>query len=237
MADSLRLTQASNSHFMIGGVGEFGRRVAGFMSAWLAKAREFDPGSGISTAFSAQPDAVVLALWRPEPELCETADELSFRSLVPWLPVIMEHPVVRIGPLVWPTTGPCYGCYARRKAQHDQQPWATAAIDAHYRRDQACGPRGYLPQQARMAAALALETLTADMASARCPSQSPLDGAVVTTVGLVSGGLQANAVVTGHNCGRCDAPGSSPSLDRLSQLAARTGGGQSTAILDSRVTA
>jgi bacteriocin biosynthesis cyclodehydratase domain-containing protein len=224
MADSLRLTHAASSRVVIGGVGEFGRRVAGFMSAWLSEARMFTPGSDIGAAFSAQADAVVLALWRQEPALCEMADELSFRNLVPWLPVIMEHPVIRIGPLVRPRTGPCYGCYARRKAQHDRQPWITAALEAGYRRDQDCGPKGYLPHQARMAAALALQALSEGMASACWPGQSPLEGAVVTTVGLVSGGLQANSVVAGHNCDRCGAPEFSARLDRLNELAARSNG-------------
>jgi bacteriocin biosynthesis cyclodehydratase domain-containing protein len=218
MADSIRLTHATTQRVMIGGVGEFGRRVADFMSAWLPEAQEFDPGSGTSAAFSAGAGAVVLALWRPEPALCELADALSFRKSVPWLPVIVEHPVIRIGPFVRPKTGPCFRCYATRKAQHDQQPWITAAMDAGYQRDQDCGPKGYLPHQARMAAALALEALDEDTASSLRQDQSLMEGEVVT-VGLVTGGLQANPVIAVHNCDRCDVPRLPAGLDRLSELA------------------
>jgi bacteriocin biosynthesis cyclodehydratase domain-containing protein len=237
MANSLRLNHPPISRIMIGGIGEFGRRVAGFMSAWLSESQEFDPDSGIGTAFSVQTDAVVLALWRPEPELCELADQLSFRHQVPWLPVIIEHPVIRIGPFVLPRTGPCFGCYARRRAQHDRQPWITAALDAGYRHDRDCGPRGYLPHQARMAAALALETLHEGMASAPARSQSPLEGPLVTTIGLVGGGLQVNPVIAGHNCGRCGSSGSSAKPDQLSELAARYGGGLAAPLFDPRMTA
>jgi bacteriocin biosynthesis cyclodehydratase domain-containing protein len=221
---------------MIGGIGEFGMRVAGFMSDWLPESQKFDPVNGISAAFSARADAVVLALWRPEPELCALADTLSFRHLVPWLPVVMEHPVIRIGPFVESRTGPCYGCYARRKAQHDRQPWITAALVAGHRRDRDCGPRGYLPHQARMAAAVALETLKAGITSAPQRNNRPLEGPMVTTIGLVDGGMQANPVIAGHNCVQCGASGSSATPDRLRELAARCGGRPSTPTLETRLT-
>ena len=222
MADSIRLTSAANMRVMIGCVGEFGGRVAGFLSGWLPEAREFDPAGGISAAFSSEADMVVLVLWRPEPALCEMADALSFRNSLPWLPVIMEHPVIRIGPFVRPRIGPCFRCYATRKAQHDQQPWITAAMRAGYRRDKDCGPRGYLPHQARMAAALALEVLGAGTAFSHPRDRSLMQGEVVT-VGLVTGGLQANPVIAVHNCDRCDAPRLSSGLGLLSELAARSG--------------
>jgi bacteriocin biosynthesis cyclodehydratase domain-containing protein len=229
MADPIRLTHATSPRVMVGGLGKFGGRVAGFVAAWLPEVQEFDLGSGISDAFSAGTGAVVLALWRPEPALCEIADELSFRNSVPWLPVIAEHPVIRIGPFVRPKTGPCFRCYATRKAQHDQQPWITAAIDAGYQRDQDCGPRGYLPHQARMAAALALGALDEDTASSRRQGQSLMEGEVVT-VGLVTGGLQANPVIAVHNCDRCDVPKLPSGLDRLSELATRSSGDPATPV-------
>lgn len=221
MADPIRLTQAASPRVMIAAHGEFGTRVAGFLAASLPEAHDFDLGSGMSDAFSAGVGAVVLALWRPEPALCELADELSFRNSVPWLPVIMEHPVIRIGPFVRPKSGPCFRCYATRKAQHDQQPWITVAMNAGYQRDQDCGPRGYLPHHARMAAALALGALGEDTASADRRGQGLLEGDVVT-VGLVTGGVQASHVIAVNNCDRCGPPRFSSGLDRLSELAART---------------
>jgi bacteriocin biosynthesis cyclodehydratase domain-containing protein len=224
VAYSIRLTGATSRQVMIGGVGEFGRRVAGLLSAGLPKAQEFEVGDGISTAFSSGANTVVLALWRPEPELCEMADELSFRNLVAWLPVIMEHPVIRIGPFVDPTAGPCFRCYSRRRAQHDRQPWVTATLHATYRRDDGWGPVGYLPHQARMASAVALGTLSERALESRSEDQSRIEGEV-TTIGLATSSLQANSVVTCHNCDRCSGTESgavkpSARLDWLSELAA-----------------
>lgn len=224
MADSLRLTDATSPQIMIGGLGEFGRRMVALLSAWLPEAQEFEVVSGISTAFSSGADMVVLALWRPEPELCEMADELSFRNLVAWLPVIMEDPVVRVGPFVNPTTGPCFRCYSRRRAQHDRQPWVTAALLAGYRRDDGWGPVGYLPHQARMASAVALRTLSECALVSRSKGENWIEGEV-TTIGLATCSLQANPVITCHNCDRCSAIESGATkpfvrLDWLSELAA-----------------
>lgn len=195
MADSLRMTEPTNPAVLVGGVGEFGQRVAGFLSDWLPEAAEYKVGDGLDAAFSAASSAVVLALWRPEPDLCEQADELSFSHQIAWLPVIMEHPVIRIGPLVDPAAGPCFRCYSRRRAQHDRQPWITVTLHASYRRDQDWGPAGYLPHQARMASAAALKTL-ADHSDAQTAGE-------VATIGLVAGGLTVSPVIACHNCDRC----------------------------------
>jgi bacteriocin biosynthesis cyclodehydratase domain-containing protein len=226
VADPIRLieAEAASPRIMVGGIGDFGVRVASFLSAWLPAAREFGAADGIEAAFAAEATAVVLALWRPEPGLCEIADELSFRRLVPWLPVIMEHPVIRVGPLVEPMTRPCFRCYARRRAQHDLQPWVTAALLARYRQDPAWGPAGYLPHHARMAAAVAAGALSDRAPAHRSRDESRMDGEV-TTIGLATDGLQTNRVIACHNCDRCLALGShvtkpSARLARLSELAA-----------------
>ncbi|HXS66581.1 MAG TPA: TOMM precursor leader peptide-binding protein [Streptosporangiaceae bacterium] len=202
MADSLRITEPTGPAVLTGGVGEFGQRVAGFLSDWLPQGAEYKVGDGLGAAFCAASSAVVLALWRPEPDLCEQADELAFQHQIAWLPVIMEHPVVRIGPLVDPATGPCFRCYSRRRAQHDRQPWITVTLHASYRRDQDWGPAGYLPHQARMASAVALRALAGHTLApaSRCEDRATGE---VATIGLVAGGLSVSPVIACHNCDRC----------------------------------
>ncbi len=202
MADSFRLTERAGPAVLAGGVGEFGERVAGFLSGWLPEAEEYKVADGLAAAFSAASAAVALALWRPEPDLCELADELSFQYQIAWLPVIMEHPVIRVGPLVDPAAGPCFRCYSRRRAQHDRQPWITATLYAGYRRDQAWGSGGYLPHQARMASAVALKAL-ADHAIAPASRRDDDRLGEVATIGLMAGGLTVNPVIACHNCDRC----------------------------------
>jgi bacteriocin biosynthesis cyclodehydratase domain-containing protein len=201
MANTIRLTRAA----ALVGVGQFGERVCNILAS------EFDgheeagaDGTAISAAFSSGARAVVLALWRPYPQLCEMADELSFRYLVPWLPVVMEHPVIRVGPLVVAPTGPCFCCYARRRAQHDLQRWATAVLQDAYDHDQGCGPRGYLPHHARMAAALAHGALGA-LAAGEPRLEATQKAGEVTTIRLVGGDLRVSHVISCHDCHKCGA--------------------------------
>lgn len=222
MADSLRIAERSGPEILAGGVGEFGQRVAGLLSDWLPQAQEYKVGDGLDAAFSAASRSVVLALWLPDPDLCEQADGLSFQHQIAWLPVVMEHPLIRIGPLVDPAAGPCFRCYSRRRAQHDRQPWITATLHAGYQRDQDWGPAGYLPHQARMASAVALRALAGHTVA----SGSRSDGRAgeVTTIGLTAGGLTVSPVLACHNCDRCT-PGQfaavqpSARLDWIRQLA------------------
>jgi bacteriocin biosynthesis cyclodehydratase domain-containing protein len=210
MARAIRLTHTPPGSVAIASAGPFGARVSDILIAGLAGGRQLSAGE-FATAFTAGSSAVVLALWRPDHGVCETADELSFQTGVRWLPVIMEHPVIRVGPMVCPPAGPCFGCYTRRRAQHDNQPWVTAALRAAYDSDGSCGPGGYLPHQARMAAAVAHDFLsqqTTDAESTRAGE--------VTTIRLQAGGLGTSRVVACHGCTRCgsDAPAGSPDLVR-----------------------
>ena len=146
------------------GLGPFGERVAQHLLGTRPDAKRV-AAADLGNAFTATGEAVVLALWRPEPELCEQADELSWRRGVPWLPVVMDHRAVSVGPLV-SQPGPCFRCYRRRREQHDVQPAATAALLAAYARDAGAGPAGYLPHHARMAAGLATQMLRGDLVPA-----------------------------------------------------------------------
>jgi len=143
MAGAVRMTPVTPETVALAGAGPFGVRVASLLAAVHPGYQEADASlAEISAAFTGPAGAVVIALWRPDAELCDTADTLSYRYQLPWLPVVMEHPVIRIGPLVRPPAGPCFRCYARRRRQHDRQPWVTAALQAAYDRDQDCGPGG-----------------------------------------------------------------------------------------------
>lgn len=160
MARAIHITPSAPGKVTLAGAGPFGLRVASLLAAIHPGCRKTNATlAEISAAFTEQANAAVIALWRPDPELCDAVDALSYRYQQPWLPVIMEHPVIRIGPLVRPPAGPCFQCYARRRRQHDPQPWVTAALQAAYDRSQACGPGGYMPHHARLAAAVAQDML------------------------------------------------------------------------------
>jgi len=174
-------------------VGAFGRRVADLLTSALPGAQRFaEPAD----AFGAGVGPVVLALWRPSPALCERVDELAFGSQRPWLPVIAEHPVIRVGPWIDPPAAPCYDCYQVRRVQHDEQRETTRLLHDAYDRDESCGPAGFLPHHARTAAGIALSMIEA---AAR---GTPVTGRVVT-VRLTRLEVSADRVVPVHDCVRC----------------------------------
>ncbi|MFE0203402.1 TOMM precursor leader peptide-binding protein [Streptomyces sp. NPDC058985] len=111
------------------------------------------------------------------------------------MPVVLEPAALRIGPLVVPGTGPCHRCFELRRSQHDRQTRETAALYAAYDRDPQCGPRGYLPQQARTASGVA--TLMLQHADREA-------GHVVSL--LRGGGVRRDRVIGRHGCPRCAAP-------------------------------
>jgi bacteriocin biosynthesis cyclodehydratase domain-containing protein len=216
MAGAIRVTRAPPAGLAVASTGQFGERVSAFLAASRLPCREFSArGRELADAFAGS-SVVVLALWRPEQELCESADELSFRHRLPWLPIIMEHPVIRVGPMVRPPAGPCFRCYARRRGQHDRDRWATAILGAAYSNDHACGPEGYLPHHARMAAALASGML--DRPAIHNGGQVADE---VTTIPLLTGGLRTWPVIACHGCERCGPGAPSAGPDWLRELSAR----------------
>jgi hypothetical protein len=184
--------------------GPFGERVAEHMLAACGCGMPAAGMADMDSTFASACDAVVLALRRPSPALCEQADELSSRNKVAWLPITMDHRVCRVGPLVCEQS-PCFRCYRRRCEQHDVQPAATAALLAAYERDPLLGPGGYLPHHARIAAMMACEML-------RCLSAGPgsrdqvLPPGNVATIRLRGEGITVSRVVPCHDCDRCSGP-------------------------------
>src|ERR1700733_4270765 len=109
MANALRMTVLMDPARIFSTVisgGAFGRRVAGFLVDNEAGSQTIcdQPidGGGIESAFDRRGDSIVIALSRPDPELCQCADRLAFERNRVWLPIVMEHPVIRIGPLIRP---------------------------------------------------------------------------------------------------------------------------------------
>lgn len=217
MATALRLTGGPPGQCTLAASGAFGRRVAAFMPCRAAAARLADERD-LEDVFTSATGTVVVALWRPDRALCARADELAFSHQRSWLPIIMEHPVIRVGPLVTPPAGPCVQCSYRRQAQHDGHELASAALHAAYAADGALGPTGYLPHHARMAAAVAVDMLR--QRSQDCPTEGLATAAAhVVTIRLTRLGLSVNRVVPCYNCPLCNVS-QTPDSTRLGPLVA-----------------
>jgi bacteriocin biosynthesis cyclodehydratase domain-containing protein len=179
--------------------GEFGRQVNETLERSLPRPRTAS-GERMEAAFAGRPDVVVASLWRADHVLCERADELAHTYGVPWLPVVLDHSVLRIGPFVAPGGGPCFRCFDQRLVQHDHQWDSSHVLRAAYERDHTLGPEGFLPQHARVAAASAVRLLN------RAASGMPTAGQVLT-IQLSTLTLSFDHVVPVHGCDRCrDAP-------------------------------
>ena len=183
--------------------GGFGERTARLLSAQFAGSAVLSP-DGVEQALGTSRGTVVLAAQNPAPSLCERLDDLAYRFSRPWLPVVMDNSVVRVGPLVRPPYGPCFRCFQGRRAQHDREAAATALLHRSYDTGQHSGPGGFLPHHARLAAAVAATCLRA-VPEAGAPD-GPYDS-VVTTIRLREWGMTRNHVVPRHGCPRCGSSG------------------------------
>jgi hypothetical protein len=209
MADALRMTvlmgPARMSSTVISG-GAFGRRVASFLAGNEAASqttydRPID-GSGIESAFERQGTSIVIALSRPDPELCQRADLLAFERNRIWLPIVMEHPVITIGPLVRPPGGPCFTCSHRRRVQHEIGDELSAVVKAAYMADPAWGPEGYLPHHARLAAAIGHGLLLAPGLGDGRVHDEALHS--VVTIQLINNYISGDRIVPCLDCVCCE---------------------------------
>lgn len=139
----------------------------------------------------------LLVAWRRVPRMEQEFDEESFRSGQPWLPVILDHPVLEIGPVVVPGAGACHGCYRGRIAQHDASRAVPAAIGDHYDQDASAGPAGYLPSTALLAAAAAADAVE------RLREAPENEAGRVRQIDVPTQQLRSGRVVGVHGCPRC----------------------------------
>jgi hypothetical protein len=175
------------------GSGAFGEHVNRLLAARCEGAETANPGA-LDHTLRTRPDAVVVSAWRPDLALCEAVDGRSRRDGWCWLPVVLAHPYVRVGPWLHPARSPCCRCYRQWAARHDLQHGLSSALMVAYGRDAGCGPRGYLPHHARVAAGMA------ELALGRSSV------GVGSTFHVLTGKTGINLVVACHGCARCRPP-------------------------------
>jgi bacteriocin biosynthesis cyclodehydratase domain-containing protein len=183
--------------------GAFGGEVSTFLGGY-AHVQEVVRTGTLDEAFDLDSALVVTATWRPSPSLHSRADGLSFERQRPWLPIVMEHWRILIGPLARPPAGPCHQCFARRRAQHDTRYSETVAADRAFSEDQEAGPRGYMPYHARVAASLAIWLV--QLAQASSPSLAgpeAVSASKVLEFDLMTSDISVSSVIRCHDCNRC----------------------------------
>ncbi len=166
----------------------------------------------------------VLAAWRPVAWMAKTMDKLAHSWNVPWIPVVLDHPYLRIGPVVAPKAGPCYHCFEIRYMQHSPITAHVQSMQQHYDRFPEAGPKGYLRPIAILAGAQAVlldKRLTA--------GEAGLAGSVWQMNALNREGFRSQTVGV-HGCPRCGLgrPEETRSVDMLSEDLKRIVGDNST---------
>lgn len=178
--------------------GEFGHAVATELAAvWPSTSVTSAPGLRIWTAELPVADLYVLAAWRPIPTLAAILDDVAHAWRVPWLPIVAEHPLVRIGPTVVPGAGPCYGCFRGRLRQHSLSPEVDRVLDSVYQYRPEPGPSGYLPSTATLVAMAAADALEA------CVRAPDREAGRVRQYDIVAQRATTGRAVGVHGCARC----------------------------------
>jgi bacteriocin biosynthesis cyclodehydratase domain-containing protein len=179
-------------------MGAFGAAVAAELAAAVAPvATRTGSGAPPDADAVAAVSAVAVVAGRPVPAIAERVDELAFQTRVPWLPILIESGVLRIGPVIVPGFGACYRCFRHRLRQHAAAPPVEAALDRHYRTSTADEPYGHLPGTAVLAAVVAAGIL------ARTAADPVGEAGRVRQRDLATGRLTDGRVVGVHGCPRC----------------------------------
>jgi bacteriocin biosynthesis cyclodehydratase domain-containing protein len=188
----------------------------------------------LADAFAGDCDAVVIAASRPSWALCDRADQLAYSCQKPWLPIVSEHPFLRVGPMVCPPAGPCFACYRARRLQHDVQYKASAALDAAYDGDASLAPTGYLPHLVRFAVSVATEFLSCVRERSVPAGARDLGPGHVLTFDVLSAQVNVNRVVSCHGCDREQHPNAAAVPVDLARVAAQAGQSRGSVVRGSR---
>jgi len=121
-------------------VGRFGKAIADEISG---RQPNCITAEALSTSvYELQGRIFILASWRPIISLCLDLDRIAHERSRPFLPVILEESILRVGPIVCPHRGPCWRCWLKRYQQHDPWPSRHFAVRKYYEEHEDDGPRG-----------------------------------------------------------------------------------------------
>ncbi|GAB1641477.1 TOMM precursor leader peptide-binding protein [Krasilnikovia sp. MM14-A1259] len=182
-------------------LGDFGTAVAKNLADGRPNITMTDSSGPWPASASAQwPNAAIRILlsWREAPAVADVIDARAADWGTPWFTVTVDHPRLRLGPVVVPGAGACYRCFTRRRNQHERDRASTSAVHDLYDRDPKAGPGGFLPHHVTLAAALAeaqldrFDAATLDDSAGTVRHYNLLDhqASTATVVGL-------------HGCDRC----------------------------------
>lgn len=148
-------------------------------------------------AFWPRSDLHVLVAGRTSRHVERMLDRSVVESRTPAVTICLEHPRLRLGPLV-DGTGACLECLHRRRAQHEHTYAKVQPLLGAYDADPRLEPFGHLPHQVALATGW-LATLVEAMEHGRAQRFSGR----VSYLNLLTGASGSDHVVGVHGCRRC----------------------------------
>jgi bacteriocin biosynthesis cyclodehydratase domain-containing protein len=190
---------ASRGPIHIIGAGPWGHEVADRLSARTPRplVSLLDLDASVADLDLRPARVRVLAVGRAVPALAEALDASAHQSQSPWLPVVLAHPHLQIGPAVAPGRGACFSCWQRRLRQHAPAPEVDAALQRYYEAHATELPYGHLPPSAELAAAMAWRVID------RLVSDPGAEAGWLRQINLVSRHMSKGRGVGVHGCVRC----------------------------------
>lgn len=194
----MTMTQKRGAAVHLLSVGAFGSAVAEHLRTFHSEVSETPVVSGKAAQPESWPDARmhVIAAWRPVVDLCGLLDDICHERKKPFVPVILDSTALRVGPVVVPGHGSCWGCWIRRYRQHAVSPQEESALWQHYATNPDIGPHGYLEPFATMAAARTAQIIWQLNSSAAI-------GGSVWQIDMLTREITTSTVVGVHGCPRC----------------------------------
>jgi bacteriocin biosynthesis cyclodehydratase domain-containing protein len=139
---------------------------------------------------------ILLIAWRAVPSLCEFVNHLSFERDRPFVPVIQDLTVLRVGPIIMPGLGPCWNCWATRLQQHAGWTAQREALLDHYESHPDEGPRGFVEPLVRIASSILADRMDAIDTSSVTPG-------LIWQLDILTGEITTATLVGVHNCTYC----------------------------------
>ncbi|MEV4469777.1 TOMM precursor leader peptide-binding protein [Nonomuraea sp. NPDC049504] len=173
-------------------VGAFGAAAARLLSGPATRLADAPP-AGREIDLPPATAIVVLAASVPAPAVeLELSRAAHLRDFA-FLPVVLDHPRLRVGPVSRAGSRGCSTCYRNRVRQHAANVSAQEAVEEHHRRHPEVADRGYLAHWPALAAALAALAAQAD----------PADTTRVRHLDLLSNTPLVSRLVPVHGCAVC----------------------------------
>lgn len=178
-------------------VGPFARAIAQYLKMVCPLVTETHVDDTVPSP-STWPNARlnVLVAWRPVPDLCDLLNRISYELRRPFLPVIQDLAVLRVGPIIAPGHGPCWHCWITRWRQHSGWTKERSSVLDYYRAHRTAGPQGYLEPFAKMAATLIAQTMASIESSTAIPGY-------IWQIDMITRSVSTAVVVGVHDCSWC----------------------------------